>query len=105
MPCNYQGAKIAFKIDKGINPNYFACAVESINGDGDIGSMQLKPANSGWIPMKQSWGATWSANINPATQGPLSFRITTSSGKSIEVDNAVPAKWVKGARYISNANF
>ncbi|XP_017216843.1 expansin-B18-like [Daucus carota subsp. sativus] len=105
VPCNYQGAKIAFKIDPYINPNYFACAVESINGDGDIGAMQLKPSNSDWIPMQQSWGATWYANISDSAQGPLSFRITTSSGKSIEADNAVPPNWAARARYVSNVNF
>ncbi|KAK1390174.1 Expansin/Lol pI [Heracleum sosnowskyi] len=106
VPCNYWGAKIAFKIDQHINPNYFASAIEYINGDGDIRSMQVRPANSGqWIPMQQSWGATWSANINPSTKGPLSFRITTSSGKSIEADNAVPANWAAGAKYMSNVNF
>lgn len=67
--------------------------------------MQLKPANSDWIPMQQSWGATWYANISDSAQGPLSFRITTSSGKSIEVVNAVPANWAAGAKYISNTNF
>ncbi|KAL1807602.1 hypothetical protein ACET3Z_024592 [Daucus carota] len=79
--------------------------VESINGDGDIGAMQLKPANSDWIPMQQSWGATWYANISDSAQGPLSFRITTSSGKSIEADNAVPPNWAARARYVSNVNF
>ncbi|KAK1390175.1 Expansin/Lol pI [Heracleum sosnowskyi] len=107
VSCNYGGAKIAFKIDQHINPYFFSSAIEYINGDGDIGSMQLRPANSDqWIPMQQSWGATWYANITSSTQGPLSFRITTlTSGKTVEAHNAVPPNWVAGAKYISNANF
>lgn len=107
VPCNYGGAKIAFKIGQHLNPYFFSSAIEYINGDGDIGSMQLKPANSGqWISMQQSWGATWYANISSSAQGPLSFRITTlTSGKTIEADNAVPPNWVAGAKYISNVNF
>ncbi|KAL1807597.1 hypothetical protein ACET3Z_024587 [Daucus carota] len=105
-PCNYKGANIAFKLDKAINPYYFACSVESINEGGDIGSMQLKPANSDqWIPMKNSWGATWTADVSPETKGPLSFKITTSTGKSLVVDDAVPPDWAAGTKYLSNTNF
>lgn len=106
VPCNYHRAKIAFKIDQNINPYFFASAIEYINRDGDIRSMQLRAANSHqWIPMEQLWGATWYANISSPTQGPLSFEITTSSGRSIEADKAVPPKWAAGAKYISNVNF
>ncbi|KAK4385553.1 Expansin-B4 [Sesamum angolense] len=46
VPCYYKGTSITFKIDPGSNPNYLAFAVEYINGDGEIGSMQLLPSNS-----------------------------------------------------------
>ncbi|XP_074325268.1 expansin-B18-like [Apium graveolens] len=106
VPCNYKDAKITFKIDKNCNPYYFATAVEHINGDGDIGCMQLRSANSDkWIPMKQSWGAVWTADIDPSTEGPLCFNITTSTGKCVMVNNAIPANWAAGTKYVSTANF
>ncbi|KZV18874.1 hypothetical protein F511_31713, partial [Dorcoceras hygrometricum] len=54
VPCNYK-LNIVFKIDEDSNPNYPAFAVEYVNGDGDLGAIELPPSNSKSIAMEHSW--------------------------------------------------
>ncbi|XVF26679.1 hypothetical protein REPUB_Repub14bG0038600 [Reevesia pubescens] len=44
VACNYPVTTIAFLIDSGSNPNYFATLVQYQNGDGDLSSVDLKEA-------------------------------------------------------------
>ncbi|KAG9146174.1 hypothetical protein Leryth_007888, partial [Lithospermum erythrorhizon] len=78
VPCRY-ASKVTLKVDGGSSPNYFACAIEYVPEDGAIKSAELKPSNSvNWLPMQESFGATWKININPGVvKPPLSIRVTT----------------------------
>ncbi|KAL0299011.1 UNVERIFIED_CONTAM: Expansin-B6, partial [Sesamum radiatum] len=107
VPCYYKGTSITFKIDPGSNPNYLAFAVEYINGDGEIGSMQLLPSNSkNPLVMQPVFGATWKANIPNGIKGPYSVGITSlESKKTVTAYNSIPANWAPGKFYISNVNF
>ncbi|KAI8027865.1 Expansin-B15 [Camellia lanceoleosa] len=49
--------------------------------------------------MQRSFGAVW--KLNAAMPGPLSFRITSSSGKTVVVTNVIPVGWKPGQTYYS----
>ncbi|XP_012843347.1 PREDICTED: putative expansin-B2 [Erythranthe guttata] len=104
--CNYNGTNITFKIDSGSNPNYLAFAVEYVNGDGDIGSLEILSDNSkGWLSMKQSWGETWAVGLPVGISGPYSVRLTTiESKKTVLAYKVIPGNWVPGQSYHSRVN-
>ncbi|XP_060215511.1 putative expansin-B14 [Lycium barbarum] len=106
VPCDYK-QNIMFKVDKGSNPYFFATAIEAENGDGALSSVEIKTAGSNkWLPMKQMFGATWSANINPKTQKPpYSLRLTSEFKRRVKADNVIPVGWQPRAIYKSNVNF
>ncbi|XP_047309544.1 expansin-B15-like [Impatiens glandulifera] len=85
--CQY-GQKIKFVVDKGSNPNYIAVNIEEEGGDGDLSKI---------------FGATW--GINSLVPGPLSIRLTTSSGRSVIANNVIPVGWHPGATYSSSVQF
>ncbi|CAL5331373.1 unnamed protein product [Camellia sinensis] len=100
VPCHYTGFNLAFRVDSGSNPFYFATAIEYENGDGDLSRVELQNGASGsWLPMQQSFGAVW--KLNAAVPGPLSFRITSSSGKTVVATNVIPVGWKPGQIYYS----
>ncbi|KAL0303518.1 UNVERIFIED_CONTAM: Expansin-B4 [Sesamum radiatum] len=107
VPCYYKGTSITFRIDTGSNPYYLAFVTEYINGDGEIGSMQLLPSNSKTpLFMQHVFGATWKADIPLGIKGPYSVRITSlESKKTITAYNSIPADWAPGKYYIANINF
>ncbi|KAK4385557.1 Expansin-B4 [Sesamum angolense] len=107
VPCYYKGTSITFRIDTGSNPYYLAFVTEYINGDGEIGSIELLPSNSrNPLFMKQVFGATWKADIPSGIKGPYSVRITSlESRKTVTAYNAIPENWLPGKYYISNVNF
>ncbi|KAG8380568.1 hypothetical protein BUALT_Bualt06G0029100 [Buddleja alternifolia] len=102
----YHKATITLKIDTGSNPNYLAFAVENVNGDGDLGFVELLPSNSHqWLPMQQSWGATWKVGLPIGVHGPYTIRITTiESRQSLIANNVIPANWSPGTHYFSRVN-
>ncbi|KZV18873.1 hypothetical protein F511_31712 [Dorcoceras hygrometricum] len=104
VACSYK-SNIVFKIDAGSNPHYLAFAVEYVNGDGDLGAIELTPSNSKSIPMEQSWGATWKAGIPEGVKGPYSVKITTiESRKMVVATNVIPVDWAPGKYYHSSVN-
>ncbi|KAL0292294.1 UNVERIFIED_CONTAM: putative expansin-B2 [Sesamum calycinum] len=107
VQCYYNNMSIAIKIDRGSNQYYLAFALENVNGDGEIGSMELIPSNSGQpLYMQQVFGATWKADIPIGTSGPYSVRITSlDSRRTITAYNSIPADWHPGQYYIANVNF
>jgi hypothetical protein len=44
-PCKYRGKNIAFRVVEGSTSFWLSLLVEFEDGDGDIGSMQLKQVN------------------------------------------------------------
>ncbi|KAK4480378.1 hypothetical protein RD792_013450 [Penstemon davidsonii] len=106
VPCHYR-ANLVFKIDIGSNPYYLAFAVEDVNIDGDLGSVELLPSNSRhWMPMQQSWGETWQIGIPSGVHGPYSVKLTAmESRRSIVAYNVIPANWARGLHYYSKINF
>ncbi|KAK4431029.1 Expansin-B4 [Sesamum alatum] len=107
VQCYYNNTSIIFKIDRGSNHYYLAFVLEGVNGDGEIGSMELLPSNSGQpLYMQQSFGATWKVDIPIGITGPYSVRITSlESRRTITAYKSIPADWHPGQYYISNVNF
>ncbi|CAJ1948366.1 unnamed protein product [Sphenostylis stenocarpa] len=108
VACSF-GNSIAFSIDNGANPYYFATEIEYENGDGDLVDIQLKQANSDkWLPMQRSWGSRWALNLGSWMQPPFSIKLTEdakNSRKTIVAYNVIPRDWKPGQVYRSVVNF
>ncbi|KAL5208295.1 hypothetical protein ABZP36_032730 [Zizania latifolia] len=104
--CKYGGKNIAFHVNEGSTSFWLSLLVEFEDGDGDIGSMQLKQANSvQWQEMKHIWGATWSLTPGPLV-GPFSVRLTTLTTKqALSAQDVIPKNWTPKATYTSRLNF
>ncbi|PAN07277.1 hypothetical protein PAHAL_1G323700 [Panicum hallii] len=104
--CRYGGKNIAFHVNEGSTSFWLSLLVEFEDGDGDIGSMQLKQANSArWQDMQHIWGATWSLTPGPLV-GPFSVRLTTLTSKqTLAAQDVIPKNWAPKATYTSRLNF
>ncbi|KAG9452305.1 hypothetical protein H6P81_005209 [Aristolochia fimbriata] len=114
VACNYRGVRLAFHVDPGSNPYYFAVVVEYEDGDGDLAGVDLRQeynsgessSNSEWMSLQQSWGADWRLNPGSMLHAPFSIRLTSlRSRKTLVVRNVIPADWKPGATYRSVVNF
>ncbi|KAF2315847.1 hypothetical protein GH714_040393 [Hevea brasiliensis] len=107
VACDYSGKTIAFHVDQGSNPNYFAVLIEFEEGDGDLASVYLKEASSDeWRPMQQSWGAIWKLDAGVALRPPFSIQLTSRySGETLAAKNVIPDGWKPGSIYKSVVNF
>ncbi|KAK2981464.1 hypothetical protein RJ640_017486 [Escallonia rubra] len=108
VPCNYiRSTDLAFRVDAGSNPYYFACVIEYEKGDGDLALVEIRAANwNDWAPMQQSWGATWKIQLPNGAQPPFSIRLTSLEYRKILVaENVIPPSWVPGNTYGTRINF
>ncbi|KAM0957286.1 hypothetical protein ACFX13_026069 [Malus domestica] len=105
-PCKYPGKQIAFHVNEGSTNYWLSLLVEFEDGDGDVGSMHIRPASSSeWIEMSHVWGANWCINGGPL-KGPFSVKITTlSTAKTLSARDVIPGNWSPKATYTSRLNF
>lgn len=107
MDCNFPGVSVAFRVDPGSNPNYFAAAVEFAEGNG-IAGVEIKRAadsSGAWIKMQPSWGAVWKTDLPSNYPAPFSIRLTGNSGKTLVANKVIPANYSPGQTYRSIVNF
>ncbi|OIW19033.1 hypothetical protein TanjilG_10594 [Lupinus angustifolius] len=110
VSCNF-GKSIAFTVDSGSSPYYFAIEIEYENGDGNIVAVELKQGTESntWVPMFRSWGARWALNPGNPLKPPFSIKLTESgegnNKKSIVADKVIPNDWKPGQVYRSFVNF
>ncbi|URD98255.1 atexpb2, expb2, athexp beta 1.4 atexpb2 (expansin b2) [Musa troglodytarum] len=103
VQCSYPGFDLAFRIDAGSNPYYFAVVIEYEEGDGDLAAVELMQASS--LSMQQSWGAVWKLNSARQLQAPFSIRLTTLlSNRTIVADDVIPSTWLPGETYRSTTH-
>lgn len=107
VACDYSGKTIAFHVDQGSNPNYFATVIEFEEGDGDLARVELKEGSSEeWRGMQQSWGAVWKLDAGSQLQPPLSIRLISQySAQTLVAKNVIPNGWKPGATYRSLVNY
>ncbi|MCL7027454.1 hypothetical protein MKW94_014798 [Papaver nudicaule] len=72
--------------------------ITNVGLDGVITAVKVKGSKTGWIPMGRNWGQNWQCNVVLLGQ-PLSFEITSSSGKTITSYNVAPPTWRFGQTY------
>ncbi|KAE8736389.1 Expansin-B17 [Hibiscus syriacus] len=105
-PCKYPGKNIAFHVNEGSTDYWLSLLVEFEDGDGDVGSMYIREANSNeWLEMSHVWGANWCIIKGPL-KGPFSVKLTTlSTGRTLSARDVIPRNWSSKATYTSRLNF
>lgn len=107
VECIYPGRPVAFHVDAGSNPNYFASLIQYQEGDGVLAGVNLKEAlhSDEWQPMQRSWGAAWKLDKGSTLKAPFSIKLISESGKTLVANNVIPAGWKPGMTYSSLVNF
>lgn len=86
VPCVKTGG-IKFEI-KG-NQNWMLVLLYNVGGAGQVVDVKVKGSNTGWIQMSRNWGQNWQPMSNLLGQS-LSFKVTASDGKMVQLDNVAP---------------
>ncbi|KAJ4707337.1 Expansin [Melia azedarach] len=100
-PCTKQGG-VKFEV-KG-NPYWIMVLVYNVGGVGDVSAVRIKGEKTDWLPMSRNWGQNWNIGT-PLVGQSLSFQVTTSDGKMLQLDNVAPANWQFGQNFEGRSNF
>lgn len=101
VPCTKVGG---VKFEMRGNPYWMLVLLYNVGNAGDVTNLSIKGSDTGWIPMSRVWGQNWFIGTNLVGQA-LSFKVTTSDGKTLEFDRVAASNWQFGQSYEANYNF
>ncbi|KAI5411965.1 expansin-A20 [Lathyrus oleraceus] len=102
IPVQYRRVKCersgGMKFTMSGSSHFYQVLITNVGQEGEVFAVKVKGSRTGWIPMARNWGMNWHCNVNLQHQ-PLSFKVTSSTGKTLASYNVAPSNWQFGQTF------